>query len=191
MAFLTVFAVWCGRLRRVAFAIMVAGAAVARPNGAQAASLETAIEATYLYKFAPFIEWPGGLAPASDDFLICVVGDDPFDGNLDRAVAGEHVGTRPIVLRRLGDATPQTVCDIMYVGGSPRQNVASALAAIAGLPVLTVTDRSRNGGPAGIINFVVQNDRVRFEIDEAAATRNGLRISSKLLSLAVSVRRRS
>jgi hypothetical protein len=191
MAFLTDFGMWRRRFGRSAIAVMMAIAVGGGVHGARAAPLETAIEATYLFKFAPYIEWPNGVAPAAANFLICVVGDDPFDGTLDRAIAGEHIGSRAIVLRRLGDATPQTICDIMYVSGSPRQTVASALAAVAGLPVLTVTDQTRNGGPAGIINFVVQDNRVRFQIDEAAAMRNGLRISSKLLSLALSVRRRS
>jgi hypothetical protein len=82
-------------------------------------------------------------------------------------------------------------CDMVYVAGSPAQPVAAALEAVRGTPVLTVTDSERYGGPAGIVNFVVLNNRVRFEIDEDAAAANGLVVSSKLLSLAVAVRPRT
>ena len=65
------------------------------------------------------------------------------------------------------------------------------LEAVRGKNVLTISDESSNPSKAGIINFVVQDDRVRFEIDNEAAAQNGLVISSKLLSLAINVKQRA
>lgn len=161
------------------------GTAAAR---AQGDSLELAVKATYLYKFAPFVEWPSSVwRSPSSPFLLCVAGDDPFGEILDEAVAGQHVGAHPIALRRLPIVTRESGCDLLYDAGSPAQPVAEALAAVRGTPVLTVTDAERNGGAKGIINFVILDNHVRFEIDDAAAAKNGLVISSKLLSLAVHV----
>jgi len=143
-------------------------------------SLETAVKATYLYKFAPFVTWPSG----GQTFTICVVGTDPFGPLLDRAVAGQQASGRPIAVRRLALADKSQPCDIAYIGGSAAQSVRDALRALHGAPVLTVTD---SGSPAGVIDFTLDQGRVRFRIDDEAAAENGLVISSKLLSLAVSV----
>lgn len=148
-------------------------------------ALETAVKATYLYKLAPFVEWPatafeGPGAPLS----ICVVGEDPFGSVLDRAVAGQRVGARAILVHRLPLIHAREGCEIMYLGGSRAQSVAQALKIVRGEPVLTVTDGS---GARGIVDFVLTQGRVRFRIDEQEASDSGLRISSKLLGLAVSV----
>ncbi len=162
---------------------------LALPGPAQAAAdtLEYAVKATYLYKLAAFVAWPPGALPA-DSFVICVVGDDPFGAVLDQAVAGQTVQQRPITVRRYAAITADPGCQMMYVAGSDSQTVAGALAAIRGAPVLTVTDAQNEAGPAGMINFVLQDGFVRFEIDPGMAMRSGLNISSKLLSLAVRLR---
>lgn len=159
------------------------------PAQAQNASLEYAVKATYLYKFAPFIEWPASaFASPTSPVVLCIVGNDPFGEIVDRAVRNQRVDDRAIALRRLQRATRDSGCHIMYVAGSDVQSVAEALAAVRGTPVLTVTDATSRAEAMGIIHFLVQDNRVRFEIDNQAASENGLVISSKLLSLAVSVR---
>lgn len=155
---------------------------------AQGTNLAYAVKAAYLYKFAPFVSWPPGTFPTtSSPFALCVIGRDPFGNLLERVTSGQTVYGRPIVIRRFETANRDTGCQIMYVAGSSAQPIPEALAAVRGTPVLTVTDGERDPGARGIINFVVQDDRVRFAIDDAAAAENRLTISSKLLSLAVAV----
>jgi hypothetical protein len=150
-------------------------------------SLETAVKAAYLYKFAPFVEWPGAASRAGQPFTVCVVGADPFGSVLDRAVAGQKVGDRPIAVRRLAAAAHDAPCEIAFLGGSRGQSVKDELAVLHGAPVLTVTD----GSPApGIVDFALTQGRVRFRVDDQTAAEAGLTISSKLLGLAVSVRSR-
>lgn len=161
---------------------------LAGPAAGQGSPLELAIKATYLYKFAPFVEWPEhAFASPQSPFSLCVVGTDPFGDVLDEAVAGQHVSGRPIVVRRLAAATRNPGCQILFVAGSPAESVAAALATVRGTPVLTVTDNENNTEAKGIVNFVLQDNHVRFQIDNMAAAANGLVISSKLLSLAVDV----
>jgi hypothetical protein len=150
-------------------------------------ALEYAVKATYLYKLAAFVAWPpAALQPNS--FAICVVGDDPFGAVLDQAVAGQTVQQRPAVVRRYRTITANPGCQLMYVAGSGDQPVAKVLAAVRGAPVLTVTDGRTDADAAGMINFVLQDGYVRFEIDPRMASQSGLNISSKLLSLAVRLR---
>ena len=168
-------------------AIVVRGAAFAGD------APDIAVEATDLYKFAPFVTWPITIGPnsngldstASGPFNLCVVGDDPFGDQLDRAVAGQALDGRPIQVVRLETIGPNSDCAIAYLGGSHSESVAEALRAMRGAPILTVTGE---GDPPGIIAFAITDGHVRFRVDEVQAQENGLVISSKLLSLALAVR---
>ena len=149
-------------------------------------SLELPVKATYLYKFAPFVDWgPAAFESPASPLSLCVAGDDPFGAILDQAVAGQRFGSRPIVVRRVDVIARGSRCQILYLAGSKAQPVSEGLKVVRGEPMLTVTDQARRGLAKGVIHFVVTGNRVRFEIDSAAAAANGLSISSKLLSLAL------
>jgi hypothetical protein len=168
---------------------ILAGAALAPAllcaSVASAASLEYPVKAAFLYKFGSFVDWPppafgGPGAP----MVVCVLGRDPFGAQLDQLVRDARIGGRPVSVRRLSRVTSDSGCHILYVGASTAQPAAEGLRAVAGAPVLTVTDEAQ-GGPKGAIHFVIRENRVRFEIDQGAAARGGLQVSSKLLNLAV------
>lgn len=175
---------------RILLSCLTASLLLAVPGYGQARNpLELAVKATYLYKFAPFVEWPAGAFEAPNSpITICVVGTDPFGATLDQAVAQQRIAEHPVQVRRL--AVPATGCHIAFIGGN-EVFVAQALDAVRGTPMLTVTDAAPGPGARGIINFVIDANHVRFEIDDAAAARNRLTVSSKLLRLARSVRPRS
>lgn len=157
----------------------------------QDGALERAVKAAYLSKFVPFVDWPSSAgASSASPFILCIAGNDPFGSLIEEAVAGQRLHGRPAAVRRLSVVARDAGCDLLYAGGSPDQPVAAELAAVSGTPVLTITDAARNGGPKGVINFVIEDNRVRFEINAAAAAANGLTISSKLMSLAVDAGRR-
>lgn len=120
--------------------------------------------------------------------MICVIGDDPFGAVLNDVVRGQKIMQRPVNVRRLTPAGSITGCHILYAGHSPEADYAP-FATLDGQPVLTVSDK--DGGPPGaMIAFVMQSGRVRFQIDDSAARTNGLKISSKLLGLALAVNRK-
>jgi prepilin-type processing-associated H-X9-DG protein len=144
-------------------------------------SLEYAVKAAYLVKIAPFVEWPAGaFSSPTAPLSICVIGADPFGNLLERAARGQKDGDHPIEVRRI--AAPDAGCRIAYLGAS---DDPSYLRAFSGRPVLTVTDGAAR---PGIVNFVLADGHVRFEIDEDAARASGIAISSKLLSLATRVK---
>lgn len=146
---------------------------------------EAAVKAAFLAKFGAYVEWPRGSGPIT----LCSVGRDVFGAALEQAVAGQQIGGRPIELRRLDTVAAGSGCSIAYLSGSASQTVPAALAALGTSPVLTVTD-GRWSNVRGMIHFQIASNRVRFHIDDRAAAARGLSISSKLLSLALSVRQR-
>lgn len=151
--------------------------------------LETAVKASYLYKFAPFVNWPPSAFPSPNSPLaICIFGLDPFGSVLDRAVAGQNVGGREIVVRRLSDTHEIDGCQILFIGRLPGATTTDLSHILAGKPILTVSDASR-GDNTGMIALVEEAGRVRFKVDADLAQANGLTLSSKLLSLALAVHR--
>lgn len=181
----------CGRRLAV---LAVATFTVLAPGGAGAQETEAAraVKATYLYKFAPFVEWPASAFPSSTaPFHICVVGDDAFGRLVARAAEGQRVGDRDIVVQRFAAVRSDSVCHILYVSGDGPAPVPDSLAAVHGRPVLTVTDAANSGDVTGMVHFVIHQGRVRFEIDDQLAREHGLAISSKVLQLAIRVRPRA
>ncbi len=150
--------------------------------------LERAVKAAFLYKFQLYVVWPNrAFASATSPFNVCIVSGPPFGDLIDRVVQGQRYGEHPLVVVRAGSAVPDVQCHIMYIATQDTQITQQALAAAVGQPELTVTDGAEDGAPKGIINFRIVDDRVRFDIDNAAAVRGGLSISSKLLGVALSV----
>ena len=155
------------------------------------AQLEYSVKAAYLYKFGGFVEWPQTAFAAPDSPTnLCILGSDPFGALLDKVVDGQHIGDHPIVVKRLEKVEHQSGCQILFVGGADDKKTSQALEAVRGESVLTITDGARTPQATGIINFVIADNRVRFEIDDQAAAANGVVISSKLLDLARSAKRR-
>lgn len=153
---------------------------------AQSPAVEYAIKATFLYKFAPFVAWPAAALAASDPFVICVVGTDPVADVIDEAAKGQAVAGHPVRVLHLHASARDAHCHILYVALRGAA-AAGALDDVRGKPVLTVTNAARDPRTTGIVNFLVLDNRVRFEIDQAAAAENGLVVSSKLLNLAYRV----
>jgi hypothetical protein len=180
-----------GPANRPAWIAFCAAAAALALGGnaahAQEGSLEYPVKAAFLYKFGSFVEWPpAAFAGPGAPVTLCIVGRDPFGPVLDSNVQGQTIETRPIVVRRLAVVSPASGCHIAYLGGSPEQSTAEAARALAGAPVLTVTDEAVRGA-RGVVHFVIAANRVRFRIDQRTASAGGLTISSKLLNLAVEV----
>jgi hypothetical protein len=159
-------------------------------DAAPAQTLEFPVKATFIYKFAGFVDWPAAsFESASSPVTICVLGSDPVAVLIDQAAAGQQVGERAIAVKHLQTFSRDSGCHILYVGAN--FPAADAVNAARGMAVLTIADSARGETVGSIVTFVVQDNRVRFDIDDAAAAQNGLAISSKLLSLARAVRPRS
>jgi hypothetical protein len=148
-------------------------------------------EAAYLAKLPMFVQWPSGAfdSPAAP-LNICLAGVDPYGPSLDQLVSGQHVGQHPIEVKRLVKVDKNTPCQVLYLGGLKGPAVADAMSAIKGASVLTVTEAERPDDPKGAVDFHVSSGRVHIVVDQDAARRSGLVVSSKLLSLSAADQRR-
>jgi hypothetical protein len=159
-------------------------------NAAQVQVDEYAVKAAFLYKFGLFVEWPdSAFTSPTSPVNLCIVGADAFGKSLDAIVTGQQINGREVVIRRLNKVERNPPCHILYAGGSEEQSEVEIIAAVRGSPVLTVSDGLNSS--LSIINFVIADNRVRFNIDEEEAAQNELLISSQLMKLALNVKRRS
>lgn len=181
-----------GALRRfLLIATTVLTVAIA-PNAPAAASIEYSVKAAYLAKLGIFVQWPkSAFETPQSPVVLCVEGTDPFGDTLDKIVEGQRIGERAITVRRMKVVNRDSGCAILFAGGSDQQSVDQALAAVDGTGVLTVTDNVHTGPEPAIVEFVIQDGRVRFTIDDQAAAKNGIVVSSHLLGLALSVKPRT
>ncbi len=173
--------------------VLCAAVLAATPTGAATPnpSLEYSVKAAFLYKFGGFIAWPEAAFDSADSPTnICIFGDDPFGGMLEKVGVGQRIADHHVAIRRLDQVGQISGCQILFLAGRDERKIAQALAAVRGEGVLTITDGAVTPAATGIINFVIADNRVRFEIDDQAAAVNGMVISSKLLDLARTTRKR-
>jgi hypothetical protein len=177
------------RALAMSIAFFVALATRASDRGASspppAAASEYQIKAVFLFNFAQFVDWPPSVFASPDaPFCIGVLGDDPFGGNLDEVVRDEHVGNRPIVVKRVQRVEDVEDCQMLYISRSESRQLASVLARVRERPILTVADIRGFAENGGIIGFVMEANRVRLHVNLEAAQTAQLKISSKLLRTA-------
>jgi hypothetical protein len=176
------------RLRRVV-AITVAAAlltAFPRVSAGQLAPVrEYEIKAGFLYNFAAFVEWPEEVFKTkTEDLRLEVIGHDPFDGALDRLLAGKTINQHPVVIVYSSHLTAGPRGHVVFVSGSEFKQLPGLIAALNNTPTLTVSDIDQFAQHGGVIGLVAAAGSVRFVINTEAATRARLRLSSRLLSLA-------
>ena len=160
---------------------MLAGmptAAVAEP--VQEYELKTA----YLYNFALFTQWPQDWPPeAGNSMSICTIGEDRFGPALDQ-LQGRAIRDKRLIVRRAVKLEDAHTCHVLYIAVSGQENLATIYESLRNSSVLTVSDLSEVPPMRSVINMAIENKRLIFEVDSAAARQARLSMSSKLLHLA-------
>jgi hypothetical protein len=146
---------------------------------------EYKLKAAVLFNLAKFIDWPTNtFAQAEAPFVVGVIGDDPFGPLLEDTLRQQTVHGRKATVRRLAAGDDLSVCHILFVSRSERLRTTTILAQVSRAPVLTVSETDGFAEAGGMVNLVLQDGLVRFEINRGAADARGLQISSKVLKYA-------
>ena len=170
--------------------ILLAGAWLNAQN--TPGSSEYLIKAGFIYNFANLVQWPStSFAQADSPIVIVILGEDHFGTTLDHALEGKKVNARSFVIKRARSVSelqrtlgPQKECQILYVSSSEMPHLGEAIQVLKGAPVLTIGETPGFAKSGGIINLVLEDNKVRFEVNVQAAKDADLNISSRLLALA-------
>ena len=161
-------------------------------NTIAAAPTEYQLKGAFLFNFAKFIDWPAAaFANNQSPLTLCILGRDPFGRDLDETVQGQSMGNRAFSVRRIGQAPRDHSCQILFVSLSESSRFEQIVNAVRNLPILTVGEDQEFIRASGMIGFVVEDNKIRFEINLDVAERAGIKLSSKLLKLAKTVHERS
>jgi hypothetical protein len=151
---------------------------------------EYQVMATYLYNFGRFVQWPTTLTVAKgDSFPICVIGQDPFGPVLDAILTGEIIDGKAVVAKRVLKPQDALSCRILFISSSEESRLKEVLEALDKSEILTVSDMPEFSRRGGMIQFVLKEGRVRFEINLASAEAARLILSADLLKVAAVVRK--
>ena len=168
------------RMSAAALLLLLPSALCAQPDAAGG----KAVKAAFLYNFTKFVSWPATAfeGPATP-FIVCIVADPELRRSMEGMAAGESVGGRPLQVTA-PDARNVRRCHLAYFAGTPSDSGAKMLGLLKDAPVLTVGEGERFLARGGHIAFVVEDNRVRFDVNKEAVDRARLTMSSKLLRVA-------
>jgi uncharacterized protein DUF4154 len=151
-------------------------------------SSEYQVKAAFLFHFAQFVDWPEEtFKDASSPLIYCTIGDDPFQGAWDASLRGKTLGTRAFRVQHFKQPQDIHGCQVLFIGAGEKKHLPAILAGVKGSSVLTVGESEHFVQEGGMIGFLVEENKIRFEINLETAQKAKLRISSRLLALAKTV----
>jgi hypothetical protein len=145
---------------------------------------EYEVKAAFMYNFLKFIEWPDNAFPDYHTTInFCVLGKDPFGSTLD-SIQGETINNKKIIIKHYYDIDGLDKCNVLFISSSEKERLTKILKTLSGFNILTISDTKTFAQQGVLINFYIEENKVRFEINQDAVNRSNLKISSKLLKLA-------
>lgn len=173
------------RPRPLVLAFAIAMAIASGPTCAVDEASEDEIKAAFLCKFGNYVEWPAVMgASGHAGFAIVVAGSEVETSVLQRIAAGTSVAGRAIHVRRLDAGETLVNEQILYVTRSQSARVAELSGPAREHGILVVTDARAPAERAGMVNFIVADNKVRFDIDLSEIGAAHLKVSGRLLSVA-------
>ena len=171
--------------RRVLWVLGVVVLLLIGTHAQSPAAGEYQVKAAFLFNFAKFVEWPpSSFSDTSVPLRICVFGRDPFGDELRNITKEKIVNGRKLEVTQVLDLQVARTCHILFIASSETSRLKQIFESLRGSDALTVGDTKGFVEQGGMINFVLENSRVQFEVNRKAAEQGRLKISSKLLSVA-------
>jgi hypothetical protein len=176
----------------LSLALLAGGLApLAPPAHAQPAAVagsEERVKAAYLFRVLNYVDFPPRSGErAAAPYVVGVLEDEIVADDLAQLVAGKQVNGRDVSVRRLAEGSPLGGVDVLFISRSERARQPTILKQLRSAPVLTVTETAEALEQGSIMNFRIVDSKVRFEISLPAADQAGIKLSSRLLALAVKV----
>lgn len=173
---------------RVLLIVWALGAVLPIPALGQNSLDEYQAKAAFLYNFAKFVEWPAqAFSTVGSSINVCILGEDSFGSALE-AIQSKQVAGRSIFVNRIATVNQASSCHILFISTSEKNRLKRTLLALKNYPILTVGDIDGFASTGGVIGLVMEDNRIKMEINVSIAQQNGLKLSSQLLKLARVIR---
>ena len=177
------------RLLSYALALSLSLPVAADPSRAESPDdLEYRIKAAYLYNFGRFVVWPQGAGAPSRPFVLGILGDQEFGDLLQHTVRGKELRGRAVRARQISTIAEARECDLVFISSSKKRDLTRILSDLRGSGVLTIGEVDAFLNEGGMVNFVIERDTVRFDVNLDAIQSAGFEVSSQLLKVARDIR---
>ncbi|MCK4663551.1 MAG: YfiR family protein [Bacteroidales bacterium] len=143
------------------------------------------LQSIFIYNFTKYIEWPASVR--SGDFVIGILGNSPIEGELNNLAAAKKVGSQPIVIKIYKSADEIGVCHVLFIPSSKSDEIGKAVSKIGQKNTLIITEKEGMASKGSSINFVIRENKQKFELNMANTSKMGLKVSSSLQQLAILV----
>ena len=170
-------------LKRLLAIVLISGLYIAADSGNYDTNAK--IKAVYIYNFTKYIEWPKEYREQS--FVIGVLGDSPLLGELKGMAGSKKVFGQSIVVKQFGSSADISKCHILYIPGNHNEALSGVISKVSGFSTLLITDKPGLALQGSAINFVIQQNRQKFELNESNAVKYNLKVSNSLEALAILV----
>jgi hypothetical protein len=175
-----------GRKLRMSLVFLLPLACSATHAYAENIELEYRVKSAFLYNFTKFIEWPVPEVTRSD-FVMCVAGNSQFHANLMDTIGNKQNHNQQIIFNFIRHPSEARNCQLVFLDFADRESLREWVSSMAELAVLTVSDKQEFINMGGMIQFVIVDGKIRFDINQSAAKISSIKVSSKLLRLARNV----
>jgi len=168
------------------FCLSVAASWAQHPVTAQGQPSEYQVKAAFLYHFAKFVEWPVSRLE-KPGFVVCLIGEDPFGADLEKILGNKMINDQAILIERIAKPEAIAGCHLLFVSRSEFGRLGEVVTVSRRNHVLTVGETAAFTEGGGIVAFVLEENKVRFAVNQRSSLKSGLKISSKLLRLGLKV----
>jgi YfiR/HmsC-like len=145
---------------------------------------EYQIKAGFFFNFTRFVDWPeSAFVTASSPILVCVLGETPLTDLVTDVALGKVVNGRAVSLRRVKASDDLRLCNLLFISAEEERHTAEILGSVKKTSTLTVGETPGFAQAGGMINFSIQENKVKLELNLEATTRVGLKVNSKLIAV--------
>jgi hypothetical protein len=145
---------------------------------------EYQIKAGFFFNFTRFVDWPeSAFVSTSSPILVCVLGETPLTDLLTDVALGKVVNGRAVSIRRVKASDDLRRCNLLFISAEEERHTAEILASVKKTNTLTVGETPGFAQAGGMINFSIQENKVKLELNLEATTRAGLKVNSKLIAV--------
>ena len=140
-----------------------------------------AAQSIFIYNFTRLIEWPN----KDGDFVIGVLGSSDVAYELEKYTSGKNVGLQKIVVKKFKEIEEISKCNILFIAYSKTSKIPDILSKVSGNHTLLISEKKGGIEAGSAINFLLTDDKLKFELKTANATKQGLKVNSKLETMAI------
>jgi uncharacterized protein DUF4154 len=146
---------------------------------------EAKYKSVFIYNFTKHFEWP--VSYRTGNFVIGVLGNPVIISELENVTSGKKAGSQLIAVEKYKDISEIGKCHILFLPSNKSKDIAAVIQKIGTNPTLLVSEKDGLAKSGSAINFIIKDGKIKFELNKNTVTKQGLKISSYLETLAIIV----